>query len=315
MNDYTLFYKTSLPVEGALGENDGWQIFVSAFTSAERVRRVYERVIAGRKRWIVFPEYGYAREELPGEEFFLGGAANEAEYTQSFWDSFGERIDGRKICVDTTGFIRPYLIFLLRWFMENGIRRFDALYSEPIHYTRREKTSFSDESVTEVRQVAGYEGNHNADVSKDVLIINVGYDHQLISHVAESKGHARKVQLFGFPSLRADMYQENVLRAHEAEEAVGSQALTYFAPANDPFSTASVLSEIVGQLVRKGQVTNLYLSPLATKPQLIGFALYYLTELRGSASSIIFPFCDKYNRETGTGLARVWKYSVELPPR
>jgi hypothetical protein len=148
-----------------------------------------------------------------------------------------------------------------------------------------------------------------------VLIINAGYDHQLIKDVAESKDRARKVQLFGFPSLKADMYQENVWRANKAEEAVGSQAPAYFAPAYDPFVTANVLGDIVRELNEKRPVTNLYLSPLATKAQVLGFALYYLTELRGSASSIIFPFCDTYNRETGTGLARVWKYTVELPSR
>ena len=46
----------------------------------------------------------------------------------AFWDSFGEPIDRQSLCVDMTGFIRPYLIFLLRWFMQNGIQRFDALY-------------------------------------------------------------------------------------------------------------------------------------------------------------------------------------------
>jgi hypothetical protein len=313
MIDYTLFYKKSLAPHGSLGEGDDWHIFVSAFTSAERVRRVFDNVVARRKRWIVFPEYDYRRAELPAEDFFLDQASNEAEYTQSFWDSLGERVNGQNVCVDTTGFIRPYLIFLLRWFLENGVRRFDALYSEPVHYRRREETRFSDECVREVRQVAGYEGNHRPDISNDVLLINAGYDHQLIAHVAESKDHARKAQMFGFPSLRADMYQENVLRARQAEEAVGSQSTPYFAPANDPFVTASVLRDVVRQLDDRRPVTNLYLSPLATKPQVLGFALYYLTELRGSASSIIFPFCDSYDRETGTGVARVWKYTVELP--
>src|SRR5580658_4376694 len=43
-----------------------------------------------------------------------------------------------------------------------------------------------------------------------------------------------------------------------------------------------------------------YLSPLATKPQVLGFALYYLTECRNTAASLIFPFCQAYDQETST---------------
>jgi len=200
--------------------------------------------------------------------------------------------------------------------MEQGIRRFDALYSEPVAYADREETRFSDEVVEQVRQVAGFEGNHSTDVSRDVLIIGSGYDHELIARVAESKDQARKIQIFGLPSLRADMYQENVLRAHRAEEAVGGLGEsygTYFAPANDPFVTASVLQQIVDELRAHNNLGNLYLSPLATKPQVLGFSLYYLTECRNAAASMIFPYSPSYNRETSKGVARIWKYTVELP--
>jgi hypothetical protein len=57
-----------------------------------------------------------------------------------------------------------------------GVRRFDALYSEPIRYAAGAKTAFSDEAVTEVRQVVGYEGAHITDTSRDVLIIGAGYN-------------------------------------------------------------------------------------------------------------------------------------------
>jgi hypothetical protein len=210
------------------------------------------------------------------------------------------------------------LIFLLRWFADNGVKRFDALYSEPVVYSNREQTRFSDEVVVAVRQISGFEGTHNPDTSNDYLIIGAGYDHQLIAQVAENKEASMKIQIFGLPSLRADMYQENVLRAHRAEEAVGrhtvDESSSYFAPANDPFVTAATLREIVGRISVRKPITNLYLSPLSTKPQVVGFALYHLTEQRNNATSVIFPFCDAYDQETSTGVARIWKYTVELPP-
>ena len=141
---------------------------------------------------------------------------------------------------------------MVRWLVERGVRRFDAIYTEPIRHAKGEETTFSDESVTTVKQIAGFEGNHIPDTSNDCLIIGSGYDDKLIAQVAESKALSRKVQIFGLPSLRANMYQENVLRAHRAVESVGAKldtsADSYFAPANDPFVTAAKLREVVDRL-------------------------------------------------------------------
>lgn len=316
MLDYTILYKDELPVSDDWPPQVRWDIFVSAFTAAERVRRVFEKASAASKHWLVFPEYGFAPAEHP-KNAFAPDSRDEAEYIRSFWDSSVGAVDGKAICIDTTGFIRPYLVFLLRWLAEQGVRRFDALYTEPVIYSKREQTRFSDEAVVEVRQIAGFEGVHNPDTSNDYLIIGAGYDHQLIAQVAENKEFSKKIQIFGLPSLRADMYQENVLRAYRAEEAVGrhtaDESSSYFAPANDPFETANTLREIVKRIDSRKAITNLYLSPLATKPQVLGFALYYLTERRNTATSLIFPFCESYDQETSTGVSRVWKYTVELP--
>jgi hypothetical protein len=316
MIDYTLLYKEELPLAGDWPDEARWDIFVSGYTSAERVRYVYEKAAARSKLWLVFPEYGFAKNERP-DGAFANDTRDEAEYIRAFWERHIGSADGATICVDTTGFIRPYLIFLLRWFAENGVKRFDALYTEPVVYSKREHTRFSDEVVVAVRQISGFEGTHNPDTSNDYLIIGAGYDHQLIAQVAENKESSKKIQIFGLPSLRADMYQENVLRAHRAEEAVGrhtvDESSSYFTPANDPFVTAAILREIVERVSARRPITNLYLSPLSTKPQVLGFALYYLTERRDTATSLIFPFCEAYDQETSTGVSRIWRYTVELP--
>ena len=103
----------------------------------------------------------------------------------------------------------------------------------------------------------------------------------------------------------------------KAADAIGTNKTfdidRFFAPANDPFITAATLSEIVRLRERHGPITNLYLSPLATKPQALGFALYYLAECVGKNASILFPISTRYERETSTGLSRVWKYTVQYP--
>lgn len=111
------------------------------------------------------------------------------------------------------------------------------------------------------------------------------------------------------------MYQENVMRAGRASDAIGANKFfdreSFFAPANDPFVTAEVVSEIVRLRKKLGPISNLYLSPLATKPQALGFALFYLNECIGTTTSILFPVSSKYSRETSVGLQRVWQYTVE----
>lgn len=317
MIDYTIFYKTELKADEEWSSDLCWDVFVSAYNSSDRVQKVYDKVNATNKHWLILPEYGYKSEEFPNGKTYSLQGNNEAEVMQSYLNDVGEITTDKRICVDTTGFRRPHLMFLLKWFLQNNIEKFDALYSEPSFYVIKEETRFSDEVVLGVRQVAGFEGNHTINTENNVLIIGSGYDHQLIAEAAESKDNAKKIQLFGLPSLRPDMYQENVLRAHRATEAVGSGAgdepNNYFAPAYDPFVTASVLREIVERISSRKAITNLYLCPTATKPQVLGFALYYLIERQGTATSIIYPICKSYSRETGKGIARIWKYTIELP--
>lgn len=311
MIDYTVFYKHVMPASGSWPATD-WTLFLSAFTSAERVHYVFKEAMAVRKKWLIFPEYGYLESEYP-LDCFAPSTRDESEFVLSLMAELSVNLKAERICIDVTGFIRPYLLYLLRYLADQGVKKFDAIYSEPTKYSNREKTQFSDEEVIEVRQVSGYEGTHVPDTGNDLLIIGSGYDHELISQVAENKIHARRVQMFGFPSLRADMYQENVCQAKKAEGAVGSDCATLFAPAYDPFVTAQVLSECISRFSTQRLISNLYLSPLATKAQVLGFGLYYVVERVNSAASIVFPFCRSYAQETSTGVSRVWKYTVELP--
>jgi hypothetical protein len=316
MPDYSICYKKAWNAD-SLWPTIDWDVFLSAFNSSDRVRRVCEKACAKQKHWFISPEYGYSENELPvGDRCFVVQGQTEAELVGSYFLQAGFDLNNTRLCIDITGFMRPHLLFLLKYLLINGVKRFDALYSEPLTYSANEMTKFSDEIVVEVRQIAGFEGNHIPDTSNDVLVIGSGYDNVLIAHVAESKENARKLQLLGLPSLRADMYQENVLRAQRASEQLGSSGTdsvdTFFAPANDPFVTANALSDMIERENCKKPITNLYLCPLATKVQVLGFGLYYLTEMDGLSASIIFPFCKSYARETSVGLSRTWLYHVEF---
>lgn len=197
-----------------------------------------------------------------------------------------------------------------------GVGRFHAIYTEPNQYQRREHTVFSGTQVAEVRPIAGCEGSHDPVLSSDgdLMIIGAGYEHHLMGAVANAKTNAKKLELFGFPPLQPDFYQENRLNAFRAAEAVSplNENRPLFAPSNDPFVTAAVLQETVREQRSRGS-KNFYLCPLSSRPQALGFALYYLYEGVDAAMSIIYPFSNRYAQDTATGLSRIWIYEVELP--
>jgi hypothetical protein len=213
------------------------------------------------------------------------------------------------VCIDATGFIRPHILYLLRHLFEIGWKSVDVIYSEPLKYQRGSNTRFSGD-VSEVRQIRGFEGSHTADPDGEFLVVGCGYDSDLMRIVANSRVRAKKLQMFPFPSLRPHMYQENRLRTQECQEAFGAVLKTIFAPGYDPFITAQVLSQTVQEL--QSSIKNLYLCPLATKAQVLGFGLFFLMECMDKPVSIVFPFSEHYNRETSTGLSEVWKYKIDF---
>lgn len=314
--NFDYFYKKSLSVVEGWSNEDRWDVLISGFNSSERIRTVFEKCSAELKIWLVFPHYGFSEEEYPPEDHvYTNGSFEESEYLNGFFDVYAGDLIGKKICVDITGFMRPHLIFLVKLFQFKGIVKFDVIYSDPVRYQKKDDTNFSAGPVKEVRPVAGYDGIPNNDSSNDILLLGVGYDHELLKQVAEHKDYANTVVLWGFPSLKADMYQESVLRASLAPEAAfpaGRGIAKYFSSVSDPFATAAKIQEIVENELARKPITNLYLSPLSTKAQALGFAIYHLySDLKNV--SIIFPFADGYDKETSTGIASIWKYTVEVP--
>lgn len=315
--DYTLLRRKGF-AEPKLGELPTWDVFLSAYNNSERVKTVFAAAQARSKEWLVHPEYNFSAANLPraGQVRVLNDR-DEAEFWHQYFMQAGVAAWPRdtRLCIDSTGFMRPHLMLLLRLLRSCGFSRLDVLYSDPKAYESGDKTPFTKGAVTEVRQVRGFEGAHGPDAGEDdLLLIGAGYDHELISRVAESKRAARKLEMFGLPSLQPHMYEENRLRAASAEEAVGplpSRSLL-FAPSNDPFATAQEIHDRLKEERDMRRIANLYLSPLATKPQALGFALYYLCECVGEPASIIFPYAEYYSPETSIGFSRAWLYEIEL---
>lgn len=310
MIDYSIYHRKRYRTVDSLSDSCSWDYFVSAFTSAERVQKLFANVKANKKDWLIFPEYKYSKDDYPSmtgkEEIIELSGKTESEVINPYVKQLIRNVKRRKFCIDITGFIRPHLMCFLKFLKLGGITKFDVVYVEPGWYKNRELTKFSNK-VLDVRLVHGYEGIKSFDNDDDLLIIGSGYDDQLISAVANKKSSVRnKIQIFGLPALSPIFYQENRLSAYRAEDVRDGKF--YFAPAYDPFATA----EKIRLITREHTPTNLYLCPLATKPQVLGFALYYLLEREGTATSIVHPFYESYSQETSRGIGRIWKYTIEF---
>lgn len=323
--DYSIFYKKKFADPNQINTIGGYDLFISAYNDSERVKKIFEEINATEKHWLLFPEYCYADHEKPSlgnaseKLFSFDSSLREGEIIREYVRLSGINFNTiNNVCVDITGFIRPHLIFFVRYLATLGVKQVDFLYTDPIKYKKKEQTDFSFDYI-DVRQVDGCQGTHHPDTNNDILIIGAGYDHLRITDVSKSKNSSKKIQLFGFPSLQPDMYQENILKAYKAEEETSNGRenfidpdRTLFAPANDPFVTANVIREYVIKENKKKTITNLYLCPLSTKAQTLGVALYYIAQCTDEPSSIIFPFCSKYSRETTEGISKIWKYTVEF---
>lgn len=311
--DYSYFRKTRYDRVADLSDLPDYDCLISTYVESERAKAP-SQYIRCKEKWWVLEDDAERSDFIKDDRTFRiteesdGGIAKELVNKHY-----------RRICVDITGFVIPHLLILLRFLQIRGLRSFDIIYTEPNQYKEGEETQFTETPIC-VKQVLGYSGMHISDMSNDLLIVAAGYDHSRIIEVATEKKSAKKVLLFGFPPCSPGMFQENILRAFQAEPAVGMDCfrnidLNIFAAANDPFATAQALKDYIDKALRsKYPFTNLYLSPLSSKPQALGMALHYIWE-RGWEKewSIIYPFCNKYLHDTTSGISRIWKYEILLP--
>ncbi len=134
--DYTIFYKTSYS-NGIIDCGDGYDFFFSSFDGCERTTSIFDTINSDKKTWIKFPHFQLDFDAIDG---YLCTSFKEDE---CFIDLFSS-IDiskSSKVCVDITGFIRPHLIFFIKYLHRLGLRKIYFLYSEPIHYKHAEDTT------------------------------------------------------------------------------------------------------------------------------------------------------------------------------
>jgi len=319
--DYNIFYKQGPCKPEQINGLGEWDIFISAYNNSERVSIVFDKVISTDKYWMIHPEYCFSEQDIPSngtKVFYSNDIVTESEFIRrsfnQFWGSEKNAIEvlkEKKICIDSTGFLIPHLVYMMLYlYKKMKVSEFDIIYSEPRTYSKAEETEFSTGAIENVRFVEGFSSTIETKIDKDLLLVGIGFDQELLSEIIEEKNHATVVQIVGFPSLQPDMYQQSRLKTFGIE-GIGEPR---FAPANDPFTTACVISEIVESIENRKGITNLYLSPLGTKPQALGFAIYFLGDIENKRSGgILYPIRNCYSIGTTEGFTRTWSYHIEFP--
>jgi hypothetical protein len=308
--DFTIFYKKSCTSDEFRCEEQ-YDFFFAADDGSLRTKGIIDKINAKEKYWITFPHYDLQQLQTEPSEvkFYSSDNKREDDFFENLWKNLADSItSSTKICIDMTGFIKPHLFFLIRYFERRGIKSFDCLYSEPQNYREAEETRFTREIDEEVRPIESFTSSQpTSSTENDLLIICGGYDADSMTKIFIKKGKIPHVEyILGLPSLQADMYQESALRAWEVVEL--RKVNPKFASAFDPFVTAEVIKEIV----QSHTPSNIYLCPLSTKPQALGMVLYYLWNQNASVT-ILFPFSSSYASNTAEGIKRIWKYTIELP--
>lgn len=292
--------------------------FISAYNDSERVQTVFNEVSSPVKIIVLHSEYGVS---VPGS--LRGKPIIECLVDQDPVESLlvGLRDVGlenadrsSEIGIDITGFMRSHLMVLVYLVKEMGFTSVSYVYSDPRAYAAGSGTTFSKGALLPVQTVPGFEGIHETGLRlPDALVIGAGYDARLLRAIGESKRAAHHQVVFGLPSLQPHMYQESRLRAAEAAEwlnGFGSAALTSFAPADNPFMVAESLQRQIGRLRAVESQRNVYLAALGPKPQVLGFALFYLYECVGTPTSVLAPAITGYSSETSKGVSRLHVYRV-----
>lgn len=306
-----------------------YDLFISGYNKEEMVTKVFHKIDANEKIWLLFPDYEIEKSEIDFHEksiftsdLKMTDARLEMKYVNTFIEEFRivETYKNKKIAIDITGFVKPYMFYLILVLKEH-FSNVDIIYTEPTSYTNKEDTSFSDDSATDVRSINGYDmrSEYGCD---DLLLINAGYDYALISRVAVNKKQIKNNKiLIGFPSLQPIMYQENILNFKKVSEELGIQSNDFnpiFAPANDPFETAKAIKNYVEEYVTAhSNVNTIYLVPVATKAQALGMQLFSIYEKETLKQNdidikLLYPFTKGYASDSGKDLFRINKYQLEF---
>ncbi|MDK2047856.1 MULTISPECIES: hypothetical protein [Aliarcobacter] len=328
IDNYDLFYLDSCDnINNLTSITSDYDLLISAYNNEEMVFDVFTNIQSEKKVFLLLPDYNdLDLAKLSGLDIYKNEIVTvqdkdlELNYINDFIEKFEiETYRNKKLCIDITGFVKPYMVYFIKALYHMGFKNIDIIYSEPKLYTNQEETEFSEEEIINTRSINGYDLREEYG-KDDLLIINAGYDHKLIRSITGHKKFSRKQVLIGFPSLQPIMYQENILNLQKAYDDLGIKHTSklLYAKANDPFETAKIIKKYILKYINKmNDVKTIYFAPLGTKPQALGIVLFTLLEEnffeeKDILLKIIYPFSKSYSSSAGKKLFQINRYRLEF---
>lgn len=212
----------------------------------------------------------------------------------------------KSIALDISSFPSRELLKIMMIFHDRGIKNYDMFYVEPSRYINSEDTAFypSSNMLSVEGYAAGTPDNGNA-----LVIINPGYNPTIFKDFIEPYKH--KKYLLTFPPTSLDMFQENYYNLARTDILEDNDP--FHAPSYDPFITAFELRKIIEEY--RNKCATFSLLPLATKPQLVGFGIYYIEEIMNNEQLedkvfIYLPELPEEIGKTSIGIKNIWHYKI-----
>jgi len=333
IDKYDLFYTHQYNnLDELTSEDITYDLFISAYNNETMVQDVFNHIFSHKKIWLDLPDYTDVNsseiENITEQiEIYSNSTINiedndlESHFIKVFFEQHNiMQYQEKKICIDITGFVKPYMIYLIVALEYIGFKKFDIIYSEPKVYKNQEDTEFSEEEIIATRNINGFDTRDDEN-EDDLFIINAGYDYRLLINIAGYKKYVKnKKLLIGFPSLQPIMYQENILNLQKAatELNIDFSFKPLYSSSNDPFDTAKIVKDYILQYIKTHpNLKTIYISPLATKSQALGLVLFSILEKpffdqRNITIKIVYPFTKSYSSSAGKELFKINKYSLEF---
>ncbi len=226
-------------------------------------------------------------------------------------DKLSVEFKNKKILLDISTFPKPYLFLLIKVLFDRyKVNSVYVCYTEPLKY--KDKNTTNGETILtsgldRIECIPGFVGNST--YSQNLLIVILGFEGNRAQEVFEIIEPTITYAINGFPSYKPGWHKISIENNMSFLNESGAHRHIYFAPANDPFETEKVISELIEEIKISNPDNNIIIAPLGTKIQALGILLY---ALRNRAIKIVYPFPSIYMSDRSEGVGESWIFKVDL---
>lgn len=205
--------------------------------------------------------------------------------------------------VDITGFTKRHLLLLLRMLDDIGLwPALRLLYTEPRDYVTDLYSPMSF-GLREISPIPGF-GGQEFPSKPLLLVIFLGYEGDRALALFENLDPNEAILVVPRPAYHPEWEGRTEALNRALISLVGTKQVIY-ADSRDPLRVASTLASLLGNPRYAANKFNCHVSPLGTKPQVVGLYLYWRQHRREIA--VIYAQPLRHNRRFYShGVGKTW---------